>query len=68
MPQKLLIPIFLYQSIAVFYSEILLYNMHCKDTNFSWVFGFFGGEKIFFVYLHGGCFWEGWRKVLWGCE
>ena len=30
--------------------------MHCKDTNFSWVFGFFGGGKIFFVYLHGGRF------------
>ena len=39
-----------------------------KSMNAEQVFRFFGGEKIFFVYLHGGCFWEGWRKVLWGCE
>ena len=55
-------------SVIPFLDTINNKLFYCKDTNFSWVFGFFGGEKIFFVYLHGGCFWEGWRKVLWGCE
>lgn len=55
-------------TIVILFDSLCIQIMSCKDTNFSWVFGFFGGEKIFFVYLHGGCFGEGWRKVLWGCE
>ena len=50
--------------IVFLFDPLCIQIMSCKDTIFSWVFGFFGGEKKFFVYLQGGCFGEGWRKVL----
>ena len=58
--------------LDVYHTGTIIHNMNfysCdKRVSIQKRLGFFGGEKIFFVYLHGGCFGEGWRKVLWGCE
>ena len=54
--------------MIVFLFDPLCIHYVLQRDIFSWVFGFFGGEKNFFVYLQGGWFLSDWRKVLWGCE